>query len=174
MKKLTNKSSDRLFKKKETFAIVCSKCNGRTGKKNEETWESCTHCGATGVEKFDIPKEGRLHDHWLTIERDFRRIFRNGMYSDETRVQIEFFTGFENFNTRPYHNYETWSSGWRVRLMPDKFNPQIPEIVASGEEIDVAIYRFLNRYIEARKKLMDKVEFPPSWLQGITPAKEKE
>jgi len=27
---------------------------------------------------------------------------------------IEVLHGFELFNTRPYHNYETWSKGYRV------------------------------------------------------------
>ena len=31
-----------------------------------------------------------------------------------TVMVIEFISGFELFNTRPYHNYETWSQGWRV------------------------------------------------------------
>ncbi len=31
-----------------------------------------------------------------------------------TIATIEFISGFELFNTRPYHNYETWSQGYRV------------------------------------------------------------
>jgi hypothetical protein len=31
-----------------------------------------------------------------------------------TVMVIEFISGFELFNTRPYHNYETWSQGYRV------------------------------------------------------------
>jgi hypothetical protein len=33
---------------------------------------------------------------------------------DGVKVTIELFTGFEIFNTRPYHNYETWSDGYRI------------------------------------------------------------
>ena len=30
-------------------------------------------------------------------------------------LTIELVGGFEMFNTRPYHNYETWSAGYRVK-----------------------------------------------------------
>lgn len=33
---------------------------------------------------------------------------------DGTLVKINFISGFEKFNTRPYHNYETWGDGYRV------------------------------------------------------------
>ena len=33
---------------------------------------------------------------------------------DGTLVTIAFVSGFEKFNTRPYHNYETWGDGYRV------------------------------------------------------------
>lgn len=31
-----------------------------------------------------------------------------------TLLTVEFVSGFEKFNTRPYHNYETWGDGYRV------------------------------------------------------------
>lgn len=34
--------------------------------------------------------------------------------SSGIQVRIEKVLGFELFNTRPYHNYETWSDGYRV------------------------------------------------------------
>jgi hypothetical protein len=34
--------------------------------------------------------------------------------TDGTVMRIEFVSGFEKFNDRPYHNYETWAQGWRV------------------------------------------------------------
>lgn len=34
--------------------------------------------------------------------------------TDGTVMKIEFISGFEKFNTRPYHNYETWAQGYRV------------------------------------------------------------
>jgi hypothetical protein len=33
---------------------------------------------------------------------------------DGTLVNVEFISGFELFNTRPYHNYETWGDGYRI------------------------------------------------------------
>jgi hypothetical protein len=42
-----------------------------------------------------------------------RRTARCGM-TDGTVMRIEFVYGFEKFNTRAYHNYETWGQGWRV------------------------------------------------------------
>ncbi len=31
-----------------------------------------------------------------------------------TRCTIEIISGFEKFNTRPYHNYENWGQGYRI------------------------------------------------------------
>jgi len=47
------------------------------------------------------------------IDSTIRKLKPAGM-DDGTHVTIEYFTGFELFNTRPYHNYETWSGGYRV------------------------------------------------------------
>ncbi len=33
---------------------------------------------------------------------------------DGTLLTIEAISGFEKFNTRPYHCYETWCRGWRI------------------------------------------------------------
>lgn len=41
-----------------------------------------------------------------------------------TVVRIEFISGFELFNTRPYHNYETWSQGYRVRGLGVRFEAE--------------------------------------------------
>ena len=45
------------------------------------------------------------------VDRIVRSLFPVGM-RDGIDLTIEFKTGFELFNTRPYHNYETWSQGW--------------------------------------------------------------
>ena len=37
-----------------------------------------------------------------------------GMAGAVVDVTIEKLCSFELFNTRPYHNYETWSDGYRV------------------------------------------------------------
>jgi hypothetical protein len=47
------------------------------------------------------------------LDITIRRTTRCGM--DEGVVAtIEFVSGFELFNTRPYHNYETWGQGYRI------------------------------------------------------------
>lgn len=33
---------------------------------------------------------------------------------DGTILTITFVSGFEKFNTRPHHNYETWGDGYRI------------------------------------------------------------
>ena len=47
------------------------------------------------------------------LDQLVRRASRCGMTMGTVMV-IEFISGFELFNTRAYHNYETWSQGWRV------------------------------------------------------------
>lgn len=47
------------------------------------------------------------------LDQLIRRTARTGM-TDGTVMRIEFVSGFEKFNTRPYHNYETWGQGYRV------------------------------------------------------------
>jgi len=47
------------------------------------------------------------------LDRLIRKTVQGGMEGG-VLVRIEFIWGFELFNTRPYHNYETWSGGYRV------------------------------------------------------------
>lgn len=47
------------------------------------------------------------------IDRVIRTASPPGM-DDGVHVTIEYFTGFELFNTSRYHNYETFSGGYRV------------------------------------------------------------
>lgn len=47
------------------------------------------------------------------LDQLIRQTSRCGM-TDGTVMKIEFISGFEKFNTRPYHNYETWGQGYRV------------------------------------------------------------
>jgi hypothetical protein len=47
------------------------------------------------------------------LDKLIRQTARCGM-TDGTVMRIEFISGFEKFNTRPYHNYETWGQGYRV------------------------------------------------------------
>jgi hypothetical protein len=49
----------------------------------------------------------------MDIEQLMCRTLRLGM-SDGTFLKIEYVYGFELFNTRPYHCYETWCGGWEI------------------------------------------------------------
>lgn len=55
----------------------------------------------------------KSRDKINSLDMAVRRAARCGMTTGTVMV-IEFISGFELFNTRPYHNYETWSQGWRV------------------------------------------------------------
>lgn len=56
-------------------------------------------------------------------------------------VTIEYFTGFELFNTRPYHNYETFSGGYRVKGLG---------ATAEAEDLDDAVTAWAKAVRKAR------------------------
>lgn len=64
---------------------------------------------------------------------------------DGTRLIIEFISGFEKFNTRPHHNYESWGQGWRIT------DPET-DITLEREDLDDAIYAWREQLdqLEAR------------------------
>lgn len=70
-----------------------------------------------------------------------RRALPTGM-EQGTKLTIEFFCGFELFNTRPYHNYETWSDGYRVTGQG---------VTVEAEDLDDAVRLWIEQY-EARKE----------------------
>jgi len=74
------------------------------------------------------------------LDRLLRRTFPVGMDDNQqgVRCKIEMISGFELFNTRPYHNYETFSSGYRVSN-PDE------SIVVYKEDLDDAIKEFIKQ-----------------------------
>ncbi len=52
-----------------------------------------------------------------SVDRMLREAFPAGMTEGvKVKVSIEFINGFELFNTRPYHNYEAWSDGYRIQV----------------------------------------------------------
>ena len=51
------------------------------------------------------------------LDRELRSAYPvrgGGAAPNGVRVSIRMFDGFELFNTRPYHNYETWSDGYEA------------------------------------------------------------
>lgn len=71
----------------------------------------------------------------LEADRRIRRLFEAGPENcpgpgPYVLATIEVIGGFELFNTRPYHNYETWSKGYRIRANG---------ITVSAEDLDDAL-----------------------------------
>ena len=77
------------------------------------------------------------------IDSVLRRLSPIGMY-DGTKIKIELINGFELFNTRPYHNYETWSDGWRI-------TDTLTALMVQAEDLDDAVELF-----EKKRREQDK------------------
>lgn len=69
------------------------------------------------------------------IDQRIRGMFGNRMWdNNETICTIRYFGDFELFNTRPYHNYETWSSGYEI-VTGERYG----SIRVKAEDLDDAI-----------------------------------
>jgi len=91
----------------------------------------------------------RFEQLW-EIDQRLRKLFPTTMWSNnETIVTIRMFGGFEFFNTRPYHNYENWSSGYEI-----KTGERYGGIVVTAEDLDDAIKKLeieLGKYEKEKK-----------------------
>ena len=68
------------------------------------------------------------------LDQALRRAFPTRMTNGtEVNVVIKMQVGFELYNTRPYHNYETWSDGYVVEDGAGNY-------LASREDLDDAIH----------------------------------
>lgn len=76
------------------------------------------------------------------LDRDLRKAFGAGM-STGVKVKIEMINGFELFNTRPYHNYETWSDGYEITVYSTENGK--PAAWARAEDLDDAIALAIKR-----------------------------
>lgn len=81
-----------------------------------------------------------------------------GMCSTHVQVTIEKVCGFELFNTRAYHNYETWSDGYRLTagvetglITPLHNRPEHP-LSVQAEDLDDAVRLYVERVAELRAK----------------------
>jgi len=76
------------------------------------------------------------------IDAQIRRCFPDGFGpgDDGIHVTIEFFSGFEKFNTRPYHNYEAWSDGYRITGKG---------VTVESEDLDDAVTAFCDKLKES-------------------------
>ena len=72
------------------------------------------------------------------LDRAIRQAAKCGM-DDGVIVTIEMISGFELFNTRPYHNYETWAQGYRVTGR---------DVIAESEDLDDAINAWVAKMSE--------------------------
>ena len=92
------------------------------------------------------------------IDLDLRMVNHVGM-EDGIKQLIIRHCGFEFYNTRPYHNYETWSDGWLVfgrrdgkavspNIMWDAYRNYHENrdeyILVSREDLDDAINEFIK------------------------------
>jgi hypothetical protein len=73
--------------------------------------------------------------------------------NNQTLCNIRMFGGFEIFNTRPYHNYETWAEGYEIST------PLYGGVKVQAEDLDDALRRFATavsqKRVEAGKRPVD-------------------
>jgi hypothetical protein len=79
------------------------------------------------------------------IDRKLRTHFPVGMNTPNVRLKIELLNGFEIFQTRPYHNLETWSDGYLLTDTETGVN-------FSAEDLDDAVDGFIKKVNEYRIK----------------------
>jgi hypothetical protein len=90
------------------------------------------------------------------LDQELRRA--NGIGMEEgTKLIIKRICGFELFNTRPYHNYESWSDGYNIigrldgqamgreeaaRVLFDHVTDRDQYVFVSREDLDDAVHAF--------------------------------
>lgn len=85
----------------------------------------------------------KTRDKLNEVDRIIRTLLPERMTNGtETLLTIEYICGFELFNTRPYHNYETWSTGYRVSG---------EGITVEAEDLDDAIRLFEKRFVDLNR-----------------------
>ena len=70
------------------------------------------------------------------LDRALKSLCPPGPANEGVQIRIELRCGFEAFNTRPYHNYETWGHGWTI----DGLGVQVTQ-----EDLDDAVRVFVER-----------------------------
>lgn len=94
-----------------------------------------------------------------------RQTLNLGMSDSNTYLQIEYLWGFELFNTRAYHNYETFSGGYRITDKHNDIRVQAEDLddalqlwaeiltkIRAGEELNF-LQRHAYKHLEAKKNL---------------------
>jgi hypothetical protein len=88
-----------------------------------------------------------------TLGRELKSVAPTGPATTGVQLRIELRCGFEMFNDRPYHNYETWAHGWFI----DGCGVQ-----ASGEDLAKTVARF----VELARKAQADEDIKP-WERGL-------
>ncbi len=94
-------------------------------------------------------------DHASQIDQIVRfgeHIGRPAFDADGVQMVIEYYSAFEAFNTRPYHNYESWGAGWRIRLIAKKERGFEQDIVVENECLVCGTNEAMRKLKEARAK----------------------
>jgi len=75
-----------------------------------------------------------------------RELSPNKGVGDGPQVRITLIRGFELFNTRAYHNHETWSDGYRVELLDDVTGLAI--LTVEAEDLDEVLQLAYEKWME--------------------------
>jgi len=92
------------------------------------------------------------------LDKELRGAFKHGMF-DGTRCVIWMISGFELFNTRPYHNYENWAQGYCATD---------GRVFARAEDLDDCIAQFI-----AAAALTDEELAAKPWVRATEQMREK-
>lgn len=87
----------------------------------------------------------KKHSELNELDRKIRQALPTGMESG-TKLKIEFQVGFELFNTRRYHNYETWSGGYYLTEYDVKTGKVLLKV--ESEDLDDVIDLWLLKKTE--------------------------
>ena len=78
------------------------------------------------------------------LDQKLRKLFPvKGWCNNHTVLTISLINGFELFNTRPYHNYESWSNGYRIET-----TEEYGGITVEAEDLDDAIEKLETKIKE--------------------------
>lgn len=90
--------------------------------------------------------DGKDFKQLCWADKRIKRLFQPIM-KDCVRCKIELICGFELFNTREYHNLETWSQGYKITA----YNSKEEEIaIATAEDLDIALSKLEKMLEELR------------------------
>lgn len=100
----------------------------------------------------------------LEADRRIRALSPNKGMTDRTEPQIRIILirGFELFNTRRYHNYETWSDGYSAEAFWEGYIVAI----ASAEDLDDCLAKLekaIGFWKDAGGGVTDKIYTPMTW-----------